>query len=68
MSHEQNPPINRTPLRESTLAEALGEQYARETGQDGDPDGYLKREAPPTPAQRAHRDRAVEANQPGKLN
>ncbi|OGG29912.1 hypothetical protein A2973_00255 [Candidatus Gottesmanbacteria bacterium RIFCSPLOWO2_01_FULL_49_10] len=63
MSHEQNPPINRTPPGESTLAEALAEQYARETG-DGDPDGYLKREAPSTQAERAHREATVKANQP----
>jgi len=68
MNYEQNPPINRTPPRELTLAEALEKQYARETGRDGDPDGYLIREATPTPAQRAHRDRAVEINQPERLN
>lgn len=65
---EIEPPVNKEPPKQAALVDALAEQLLRETGPDGDPDGYLKRDAPPTPAQRAHRDAAVKANQPEKLN
>lgn len=63
---ELPPPINRDPPRELTPAEAAAEQWEREAGQG--PDGYLKREAPPTPEQIARRNAEVDANQPEKLN
>lgn len=64
----EQPPINKTPPRKASLADALLEQYKQETGPGGDPDAYLKREAPPTPTQRAHRNATVKANQLENLN
>lgn len=67
MSLEQLP-IDGTPPQNTTLTEVLNKLYEQVTGPDGDPDWYLKREAPSTPEQRIHRDLYVRFNQPDTLS
>lgn len=59
MFPEKIPPIDGTSPGNATLDEVLDKLYNQITGPDGDRDGYLKREAIPTPAQRSYRDKTV---------
>ena len=64
----EHQPVNKNPPRKATLGDALREAYERKAGTEVDPDAYLYRHRQPTQKLKNHRDAAVEANQPEKLN
>lgn len=57
MSAETTPADNTQP--DKTIPPEVLEQIYKDIVGDGDPDSYLKREADPSPAQRAHRNKTV---------
>ncbi|MEK7543713.1 MAG: hypothetical protein AAB557_02500 [Patescibacteria group bacterium] len=61
----ESPLVNKTTPRKATLDEVLEEERAKIVGKS-DPDEYLKRDADPSPAQRADRDNNVK--HPERLN